>query len=122
METSMISLEISREADRQLSLHDSRLRSIGMDEWTITKANLFFGCLLPVYGGQLRGFYIHNGKRESHFAVPGWYVIEDVNGGEFIIRKPFVENADPFVFGAQQLLFCLDPNLDYAIEGLSPGR
>ena len=77
------------------------------------------GMKIPVFGQQLSGHYIRNedGRCEPHFAVPGWYVIEEIKGPVIVIRKG---NYDRFVTHEDFINAVLFINLECVAGGMNP--
>lgn len=108
------------QATHQLVTFRDQLARLGFDDETIAEAIQLGGDSIPVFGQQLTGHYRRaDGLRECHFAVPGWYRIEAIDGNTVRLRKD-MPNADPFFCGASHIRFVLGANLEYVAKGLQP--
>lgn len=95
------------------------LRQIGINEETIAEVILLGNDRIPVFGQQLNGVYIKGVARYSHFAVPGWYWIESVEGETIRMRSDRI-GSDLFETSCYQLCAVLAANLECVEYGLVP--
>ena len=101
-----------------LSTARDHLAAVGCREETIAEAIRLGGDLIPVFGSQLKGCYIRpDGRRESHFAVPGWYQIMSIDCRILTIVKPSSVQPHRFECDAQSLLAVLGANLECVAKG-----
>lgn len=99
------------------------LSVIGCCEETITEAIRLGGDRIPVFGSQMKGYYIRpDGRRETHFAVPGWYQIESTSGDQCstIVMRSTHPRADAFECGSYWLPGFLGANLECVTKGVVP--
>lgn len=80
---------------------------------------IFVGCSIPVFGQQLRGCYISDGERYPHYAVPGWYIVEAIQGRTVVIRRD-KPGSDPFECSRDMIDAVLGASLESVANGLNP--
>lgn len=94
------------------------LQSIGFDDETIAEAIRLGGHLVPIFSTQMDGFYVReDGRRDGHYAVPGWYEIAVNNHGYVVLSKG---DGEEFWGSRTDLLAVLGANLEYVAQGMEP--
>lgn len=113
------------DATRELFRFRDMLTDLGLHDETVAETIRICGARLPIFCTQLKGQYIrHDGRRECHFAVPGWYRLLKIGGlpsraTAFVIQKEH-PGADRFIGWHGDLKMCLGANIEYVEKGLDP--
>lgn len=74
---------------------------------------------IPIFGQQVRGCYQHGERMDPHFAIPGVYLVERIDGQSVWMRK-LAPRGDWFNCGLRDLLAFVGINREYVAKGLNP--